>query len=103
MRTKGHDAPQVWADKVAWCRAHLPDVPVIVTDDKACVHGHVLVDDWMAMSSAGSVNGLLGWRLCRRSLERSNGAGAAPIRDDGRNREAVAAALRRCRAHVDIK
>lgn len=46
--TKGpYDAPQVWADKVAWCRARLPDVPVIVTDDKARVHGHVLVDDWL--------------------------------------------------------
>ena len=45
--TKGpYDAPQAWADKVAWCRAHLPDVPVIVTDDKARVHGHLLVDDW---------------------------------------------------------
>jgi 5'-nucleotidase len=46
--TKGpYDAPQVWADKVAWCRARLPDVPVIVTDDKARVHGHLLVDDWL--------------------------------------------------------
>lgn len=46
--TKGpYDAPQVWADKVAWCRAHLPDSPVTVTDDKARVHGHVLVDDWL--------------------------------------------------------
>ena len=32
---------------MAWCRAHLPDVPVTVTDDKARVHGHVLVDDWL--------------------------------------------------------
>lgn len=46
--TKGsQDAPQVWADKVFWCRAHLPGVPVIVTDDKSRVHGHVLVDDWL--------------------------------------------------------
>jgi len=46
--TKGpYDAPQVWAEKVAWCRAHLPDVPVTVTDDKARVHGHLLVDDWL--------------------------------------------------------
>ena len=45
--TKGpYDAPQAWADKVAWCRAHLPDVPVIVTDDKTRIHGHLLVDDW---------------------------------------------------------
>lgn len=40
------DAPQAWADKVAWCRRHLPDTPVIITDDKSLVFGHVLVDDW---------------------------------------------------------
>ena len=46
--TKGpRDAPHVWAEKVAWCRAHLPGVPVIVTDDKAVVYGSVLVDDWL--------------------------------------------------------
>lgn len=46
--TKGpYDAPQVWADKVAWCRLYLPDVPVIITDDKARVHGHLLIDDWI--------------------------------------------------------
>jgi len=46
--TKGpYAAPQVWADKVAWCRAHVPDVPVVVCDDKSRVHGHVLVDDWL--------------------------------------------------------
>jgi hypothetical protein len=46
--TKGpYAAPQVWADKVAWCRAHVPYVPVVVCDDKSRVHGHVLVDDWL--------------------------------------------------------
>jgi 5'(3')-deoxyribonucleotidase len=46
--TKGpYEAPQVWADKVAWCRAHVPDVPVVVCDDKSRVHGHVLIDDWL--------------------------------------------------------
>ena len=46
--TKGpYAAPHVWADKVAWCRAHVPDLPVVVCDDKSRVHGHVLVDDWL--------------------------------------------------------
>lgn len=40
------DAPQAWADKLAWCRRHLPEAPVIITDDKSLVFGHVLVDDW---------------------------------------------------------
>jgi 5'-nucleotidase len=45
--TKGpHDAPAAWGDKVSWCRRHLPGVPVIVTDSKTLVFGHVLIDDW---------------------------------------------------------
>ncbi len=45
--TKGpHDVPDAWADKVRWCRRHLPDVPVVVTDSKTLVFGHVLIDDW---------------------------------------------------------
>lgn len=46
--TKGpYYATSVWAEKVAWCRVHVPDLPVIVTDDKTRIHGDVLVDDWM--------------------------------------------------------
>ena len=45
--TKGpHDVPAAWADKVRWCRRHLPGVPVVVTDSKTLVFGHVLIDDW---------------------------------------------------------
>lgn len=45
--TKGpHDSPAAWADKVSWCRQHLPGVPVVVTDSKTLVFGHVLIDDW---------------------------------------------------------
>ena len=40
------DAPQVWADKVSWCRANVPEVPVTITDDKSLVYGNILVDDW---------------------------------------------------------
>jgi hypothetical protein len=45
--TKGpHDVPAAWANKVSWCRRHLPGVPVIVTDSKTLIFGHVLIDDW---------------------------------------------------------
>ena len=46
--TKGpYEYPHVWAEKVAWCHAYLPDVPVTVTEDKARVHGSIIVDDWL--------------------------------------------------------
>lgn len=46
--TKGpREAPQVWADKAAWCHEHLPDVPLVITDDKALIPGDVLVEDWL--------------------------------------------------------
>jgi hypothetical protein len=47
ITTKGpSDAPQVWADKVTWCRRHIPGLPVVVTEDKSVVYGDLLVDDW---------------------------------------------------------
>ena len=95
--TKGpHDAPQVWADKVAWCRDHLPGVPVIVTDDKTPVCGNVLVDDWLPYVER--------WQ-CRwpdalaivpaQPWNAHMAAGPRRLRDDGYNRAAVAAALNR--------
>jgi 5'(3')-deoxyribonucleotidase len=45
--TKGpYQATHAWAEKVAWCRKHLPGVPVTITEDKGLVYGKVLVDDW---------------------------------------------------------
>ena len=93
--TKGpYDVPQAWADKVAWCRRHVPKVPVVVTDDKALVYGHVLVEDWLPY--------LARWQ------QRWSGLAIVPaqpwnvhatldarvIRYDGRNRDEVQAALR---------
>jgi 5'-nucleotidase len=94
--TKGpYDAPQVWADKVAWCRAHLPDVPVIVTDDKTRVHGHVLVDDWPPYVERW----LHQWPgglaiLPAQSWNLQAHLGPRCVRYDGDNRDAVVAALR---------
>lgn len=46
--TKGPtSAPSAWTEKVLWCRDHLPDAKVTVTQgDKGMVDGHVLFDDW---------------------------------------------------------
>lgn len=47
--TKGpFNAPAAWAEKVKWCRRHLPDASVTITEDKGLVYGRVLVDDWPA-------------------------------------------------------
>lgn len=97
--TKGpYDAPQVWADKVAWCRAHLPDVPVIVTDDKARVHGHVLVDDWLPYVERWQDQWPAGLAIVPAQPWNVQAAlGPRRIRDEGSNRDAVVAALRTCR------
>jgi len=35
-----------WSEKLEWCRRHLPDIAVTLTEDKGLVYGAVLVDDW---------------------------------------------------------
>lgn len=35
-----------WTEKVEWCREHLDNVPVTITEDKGLVYGRVLFDDW---------------------------------------------------------
>jgi len=45
--TKGpSENSQGWMEKVDWCRQHVPELPIIVTDDKTPVWGSVLVEDW---------------------------------------------------------
>jgi len=35
-----------WGEKVEWCRAHVPHLPIILSEDKGLVYGKTLVDDW---------------------------------------------------------
>ncbi len=35
-----------WAEKFEWCRLHVPELRVIVSEDKSLVHGDILVEDW---------------------------------------------------------
>lgn len=101
--TKGPtEAPQVWADKVAWCRTHLPGVPVLVADDKARVHGHVLVDDWLPYVERWQQTWPAGLAILpAQSWNAQTVETAHRIRDDGRNRDSIVKALRLLRAIVD--
>jgi 5'-nucleotidase len=35
-----------WSEKLEWCRKHIPDAAVTITEDKGLVYGRVLFDDW---------------------------------------------------------
>jgi 5'-nucleotidase len=99
--TKGPTDPQVWADKVAWCRVNVPGVPVLIAEDKARVHGHVLVDDWLPYVQRWQrawPGGLA--ILPAQPWNAQPGQGQRRIRDDGSNRDAIVAALRRIRGTV---
>ena len=37
-----------WSEKVEWCNEHIPDLPIVLAEDKGLVYGKVLVDDWPA-------------------------------------------------------
>ena len=45
--TKGPwKSSQAWAEKVDWCREHLPWASLHISEDKGLVYGKVLMDDW---------------------------------------------------------
>jgi 5'(3')-deoxyribonucleotidase len=45
--TKGpYNTTASWTEKVDWCREHIPDAQITVTEDKGLVYGKLLVDDW---------------------------------------------------------
>lgn len=45
--TKGpYKAPNAWTEKYQWCKKHIPNAPVTITEDKSLVYGKILFDDW---------------------------------------------------------
>lgn len=45
--TKGPSRTSIaWKEKMEWCREHMPDAAVTVTEDKSLTYGKILVDDW---------------------------------------------------------
>lgn len=39
--------PLAASEKIGWCVEHVPNLPVILSEEKALVYGKVLVDDWV--------------------------------------------------------
>lgn len=94
--TKGpYSAPQAWADKVMWCRRHVPGLPVVVTDDKSLVHGHVLVDDWLPYVEGWQLRWSTGLAIIpAQSWNAQALVGPRMLRYDGSNLTDVQSALR---------
>jgi 5'(3')-deoxyribonucleotidase len=47
--TKGpYSSSEAWSEKVRWCREHLPDATIHLSEDKSMVYGKILFDDWPA-------------------------------------------------------
>ena len=45
--TKGPiTSSNAWKEKVEWCKIHVPDIKITITEDKSLVYGKVLVDDF---------------------------------------------------------
>ncbi len=45
--TKGpYNTTSAWTEKVEWCRKHIPNIPVTITENKSLVYGRILFDDW---------------------------------------------------------
>ena len=42
-----HSVDAAWTEKVLWCRKHLPETDITITQKKGLVYGKVLVDDWV--------------------------------------------------------
>jgi hypothetical protein len=87
-----------WAEKVEWCRRHLPNVSVTLTEDKGLVYGKVLVDDYPAY-----VERWLTWRprglvVMPAQPWNENFSHPNAIRYDGSQKPALLEALKRIRA-----
>lgn len=38
--------PAAAGEKIEWCVKHVPDLPIVLSEDKGLVYGKLLVDDW---------------------------------------------------------
>jgi len=38
--------PPAAAEKIEWCVKHVPDLPIVLSEDKGLVYGKLLCDDW---------------------------------------------------------
>ncbi|MEZ4429917.1 MAG: hypothetical protein R3A51_19745 [Nannocystaceae bacterium] len=98
--TKGPaDTSGAWAEKVRWCRRHVPDIPITITSDKGLLYGKVLVDDWppyFLRWLEWRPRGLVVIPAQRWNVEYADHPNC--LRYDGHNRAALEARLREVRA-----
>ena len=38
--------PSAASEKIEWCVKHVPDLPIVLSEDKGLVYGKLLCDDW---------------------------------------------------------
>lgn len=41
-----HSVDSAWTEKVIWCKTHLPNIDITITQKKGLVYGAILFDDW---------------------------------------------------------
>ena len=95
------EVPQIWADKVYWCRTNVPGVPITITDDKSLVYGNILVDDWYPYVHHWQQRwpdglGILPAHPWNDEID----LGIRCVRFDGTNARSAAAAIRLCRERI---
>ncbi len=97
--TKGPaNSSGAWGEKLEWCKEHLPDAAVTITQDKSLVYGRVLIDDYPPYFTGWLKNRPRGLVICvahpwneRYDLNGSlweHSSKASVIRYDGTNRQA---------------
>jgi 5'-nucleotidase len=56
--TKGNTGIlNAWNEKIVWCKKHIPDALITITEDKGLMYGKILVDDY-----PGYIKRWLEWR-----------------------------------------
>ena len=86
--------PSAWTEKAEWCREHLPDAFVTVTQDKSLVYGRILVDDWPPYFEKWLTNRKRGLVVAVAHPWNAHVKHPNVVRYDGTNRTEVRAALK---------
>ena len=102
MLTKGPlSSPNAWSEKVEWCKEHLPDADVTISQNKALVYGRVLVDDYPPYFLPWLEHRPRGLVVCVAHPWNAEAAHPNVIRYTGENLDEVRARLRRAWERAD--
>lgn len=92
--TKGPSrVSSAWSEKLEWCKEHLPDASVTVTEDKSLTYGRVLVDDYPPYFRAWLEHRPRGLVVAPAQSWNEGIEHPQVLRYDGRNREELVARL----------